>query len=273
MKAVTVLGEIDADKLGITLPHEHLLIDLRNQYTEPRDEVKKHLGLRPISEDTIGILRRDPYALVDNLLLDDVECAVAEVQKFKDAGGQTIVECTSKGLNPQPNDLAEISRRTGVNIIAGCGYYTEDTHPGNMNELSVEEIADEMVRDLTEGISGTSIRAGVIGELGTSKTIQLNELKVLKAAAKAFQIIPAAIYVHTYPWGREGISAAQYLINGNVNPSRIVVCHIDVSFELSYLKELLKMGVCIEFDDFGKEFQPNVPETGFAGGKFASDKE
>lgn len=273
MNVVTVLGEIDANDLGITLPHEHLLIDLRNQYAEPSDNAKKLLSLRPVSKETIDIVRKDPYALVDNLLLDDVECAVAEVQKFKDAGGKTIVECTSQGLNPRPEDLVEISRRTGVNIIAGCGYYTEDTHPANMNELSIEEIADEIIHDLTEGIGGTNIRAGLIGELGTSSKILPNELKVLKAAAKAFQRIPSAIHVHTYPWGREGIVAAKHLIQGKVEPSRIVICHIDVSFDLSYLRELLKMEVCIEFDDFGKEFEPNVPEAGFAGGKFASDKE
>ena len=186
MSVVTVLGEIQADALGITLPHEHLLLDLRNQYAEPSDPEKKRLGLRPVCPETLKTVRRDPYALRDNLLLDDVECAVAEVKRFRDAGGQTIVECTSQGLRPRPNDLAEISRRTGVKLVAGCGYYTQDTHPDNMAERSMEHIANEIVRDLTEGIDGSGIRAGVIGELGTSQRIHPQEERVLRAAARAF---------------------------------------------------------------------------------------
>ena len=90
MSVVTVLGEIEDDALGITLPHEHLLLDLRNQYAEPSDPEKKRLGLRPVCPETVETVRRDPYALRDNLLLDDVELATAEVQRFHDAGGRTI---------------------------------------------------------------------------------------------------------------------------------------------------------------------------------------
>lgn len=72
MRVVTVLGEIEADALGITLAHEHLLLDLRNQYTEPADPDKRRLGLRPVCAETVAAVRRDPYALRDNLLLEDV---------------------------------------------------------------------------------------------------------------------------------------------------------------------------------------------------------
>jgi len=280
MSVVTVLGEVEADALGITLPHEHLLLDLRSQYAEPADPELRRLGLRPVCAETVETVRRDPYALRDNLLLDDVECAVTEVERFRDAGGRTIVECTSRGLSPRPDDLATISRRTGVHVIAGCGYYTQDTHPSDMADRPVEQIADEMVRDLTEGIGGNDIRAGgpgvragVIGELGTSKTILPQETKVLRAAARAFAQVPRAIYVHTYPWSREGVAAARVLIDDGVDPARIVICHIDVTFDMAYLRELLDLGVFIEFDDFGKEFEPDVPEGGFAGGRFATDGE
>jgi phosphotriesterase-related protein len=273
MSVVTVLGEIEESELGITLPHEHILIDLRNQYTEPSDPDIRRLGLRSVSEETAYLVRRDPYALRDNLLLDDVECAVKEIERFKNIGGRTIVDCTNRGLYPRPKDLAEISRRTGVNIIAGCGYYTEDTHPQDMGERSVEEIANEMIHDLTEGIGDTNIRAGIIGEIGTSRMILPNEVKVLQATARAYKQVQKAIYVHTYPWSTEGIVAAQYLIDGNVDPSQIVICHIDASFDLEYLRELLKMDVCVEFDNFGKEFEPDASDESFAGGRFASDKD
>ncbi|MBN1917431.1 MAG: hypothetical protein JW889_05940 [Verrucomicrobia bacterium] len=273
MRVTTVCGEIEMDALGVTLPHEHLLIDLRNQYADPADPERRRLGLRPVCPETVETVRRDPYALRDNLLLDDIECAVAEVERFRDAGGRTIVDCTSRGLSPRPDALATISRRTGVNVIAGCGHYTQDTHPADMANRSIGQIADEMVRDLTEGIDGTGIRAGVIGELGTSATILAQEEKVLRAAAKAFGAVPRAIYVHTYPWGKEGATAARLLVDGGVDPARIVICHIDVTLDLAYLRDLLTLGVVIEFDDFGKEFQPDAAEGAFAGGRFATDAE
>jgi phosphotriesterase-related protein len=273
MNVVTVLGEVGADALGVTLPHEHLLLDLRNQYAEPNDPERRRLGLRPVCPETVETVRRDPYALRDNLLLDDVDCAVAEVERFRDAGGRTIVECTSRGLGPRPADLATISRRTGVHAVAGCGYYTQDTHPSDMAGRSVEQIADEMVRDLTEGIDGSGVRAGLMGELGTSRAILPQEMKVLRAAARAFRQVPRAIHIHTYPWGKEGKTAARVLIDDGVDPGRIVICHIDVTFDPAYLRELLALGVFIEFDDFGKEFEPDAPEGGFAGGRFATDDE
>jgi len=273
MRVVTVLGEIKPDALGVTLAHEHLLLDLRNQYAEPADPERKRFGLRPVGPETVETVRRDPYALRDNLILDDVECAVAEVERFRDAGGRTIVDCTSRGLSPRPDALAEISRQTGVHVVTGCGYYTQDTHPADMAERSVEQIADEIVRDLTVGIDDTGIRAGVIGELGTSATIRPQEEKVLRVAAKAFARAPRAIYVHTYPWGKEGAAAARLLIDAGVDPARIVICHIDVTFNLAYLREMLALGVVIEFDNFGKEFEPDAPDGGFAGGRFASDAE
>lgn len=273
MSAITVLGEMEAEALGVTLPHEHLLLDLRNQYAEPADPDRRRLGLRKVCPETVAAVRRDPYALRDNLLLDDVELAAAEVQRFREAGGQTVVDCTTRGIGPRPGDLATISRRTGVHVIAGCGYYTQDTHPADLADRPVGQIADEIVRDLTEGIDGTGIQAGVIGELGTSREIHPRERKVLRAAARAFAQVPRAIYVHTYPWGREGLKAARLLIDEGVDAGRVVICHVDVSPDVEYLRALLSLGVVIEFDNFGKEFEPDTSDDGFAGGAFATDAE
>jgi len=69
------------------------------------------------------------------------------------------------------------------------------------------------------------------------------------------------------------VAAARVLIDDGVDPGRIVICHIDVTLDLAYLRELLALGVVIEFDDFGKEFEPKVSGGGFAGGRFATDEE
>jgi phosphotriesterase-related protein len=89
----------------------------------------------------------------------------------------------------------------------------------------------------------------------------------------AFRQHRAEIQVHTFPWAREGISAARELIDGGVDPAKIVICHIDIEFHIDYLEDLLRLGVNIEFDNFGKEFFILKADRGFAGGVFARDIE
>jgi phosphotriesterase-related protein len=271
----TVLGEIEAADLGVTLAHEHLLIDLRNQFAEPEDPEARRRGAEPLTADNAPAARRNPYAIRDNLLLDDADLAAEEIARFGAAAGAGagVVELTCTGIHPRPQALAEIARKSGLNVIAGCGYYTQDTHPPGMGGLSAEEIAEEMVGDLTGGIGGTGVRAGVIGEIGTGNPIHPDEAKCLRAAARAFARTNAAIYVHTYPWGREGLLAARLLVEAGVDPGKIVICHVDVDIDMDYMRRLLALGVFIEFDDFGKEFATDSEGESFAGGPFASDEE
>lgn len=273
MAVTTVLGPVDARSLGVTLAHEHIFIDIRNQFTDFDDPEKRRISREPITLSNVGVLRRNPYAICDNLLLDDVELAVAELNRFAALGGRTVVDCTSIGIHRSPALLKEVAQRTGLNVVAGCGFYTQDTHPKDMANWSAEQIADGMLKDLTEGIDGTDVRAGVIGEIGTSFPIHPNEAKSLLASAIAFRTHPVAIYIHTYPWGKGGLQAADLLIEAGVDPAKVVVCHIDVEMSTAYLKTLLERGVFVEFDDFGKEFYIDPPDRGFAGGVFARDIE
>lgn len=270
---MTVLGPIEPDSLGVTLPHEHLFLDLTNQFTEPRDPSKRLLAREKVNAENSDLLRKNPYAIKDNLLLSDMKAAVEEAGAFKEAGGRTIVDCTSIGIRRDARKLRRLAGATGLNVIAGCGYYTHDTHPPEMRGWSAERIADEMVKDLTEGIDGTDIRAGVIGEIGTSDPIHPDEEKVLIAAALAHRRTGVGIQVHTYPWGKTGPSVVDALLPRGVHPSKIVVCHVDMDLDLDYLKDLLERGVLVQFDNFGKEFSIPEEERGFAGGVFATDAE
>jgi len=164
----TVNGSVHADSLGIMLPHEHVFINLINQFKEPVDREKLALSREAISLSNFGFLRRNPYAIRDNVVLDDLDLAVEELSWFKKLGGQSLVDCTSIGIGRSPEKLRSAAKRSGLNIVAGCGYYTADTHPVDMEGRSMETIADEMERDLTAGIGNTGVRAGVIGEIGTS---------------------------------------------------------------------------------------------------------
>ncbi|MHB1356503.1 MAG: phosphotriesterase family protein [Anaerolineae bacterium] len=271
MSVMTVLGPVAAFTLGITLPHEHLFIDLRNQYTESPDPEKSRLGHEQLALSNAGVLRRNPYALRDNLVLDDPMLINTEVDVYKQLGGKTIVECTSLGITRDALGMKMLSKSSGITIIAGCGYYTYDTHPHELANWTIEQIAKSMLNDLTQGMESTTIRAGVIGEIGTSWPIHPDELKCLRAAANAQRQTGVAVYVHCYPWGKGGVQAAKLLLQEGVSPDKIVICHSDVELDHAYIQQLLNLGVYVEFDNFGKEFYIDLPDRGFAGGVFARD--
>ncbi len=277
MSVMTVCGRIEADELGITLPHEHLFLDLTNQFTEPSDPHERAVSRQNVSRSNLGLLKRNPYAIKDNLLLDDIDLIDQELGYFKKLGGKTIVDCTSIGIKRQPRMLKEISRRTGLHIIAGSGYFTQDTHPPEIAEWSAGRMADRILEDFTEGIDGTNIKAGVIGEIGTSDPIHPAEKKSLRAAAMVCRQTGAAIQVHTYPWGKTGLGIVEILSSEKIDPARIVICHTDVVLDIAYMSDMLERGVYIQFDDFGKEFSLETgvePSSGsFAEGGFATDSE
>lgn len=270
---MTVLGPVSPDALGITLSHEHVFLDLTNQFREPADPQKKLIGHSKVNLHNADLLWRNPYAIKDNLLLDDLSLALEEIENFKRAGGKTIVECTSIGIHRDVGKLRRLAQLAGINVIAGCGYYTSDTHPRGMSTWSPETIAKEMMRDLAVGIDGTDVRAGVIGEIGTSNPIHPDERKNLIAAALAYHQTGIGIQIHTYPWGTTGAEVIELLLQQGVAPSKIVVCHTDVEIHLDYITSLLDRGVNIQFDNFGKEFLIPQEDQAFAGGQFASDAE
>jgi phosphotriesterase-related protein len=273
MMVNTVLGPVDAEDLGVTLSHEHLFIDITNQFTEPADPGKRRLGRAKVGPEHAAVLARNPYAIRDNLLLDDPGLAAEEVAFFRETGGRTIVDCTPIGIGRDVRRLRELSRAVGIHVVAGCGYYTADAHPAGLGGRSAEDIADELERELREGIDGTGIRAGVIGEIGTGTPIHPDERKCLVAAAKASRRTGAAIQVHTYPWGRTGLEAVDVLLAAGADPRKIAICHTDVDIHPDYQRALLERGVFLQFDNFGKEFAIPPEDRGYAGGAFAADRE
>jgi phosphotriesterase-related protein len=271
MSVMTVKGPVAVDELGIMLPHEHLLIDLRNQFSEFSDPVKRARSRERVNLQNLGWLRRNPYALLDNLLLDDLETTAAEINHFKNGGGRTIVDCTSIGINRDVEKLVLLAEMTDVHIIAGSGYYTHDTHPSEMGKWTAEEIAERIVKDITVGIDDTNICAGVIGEIGTSEPVHSDEEKNLLAAALAYRETRVPVYIHTYPWGTSAVRIIDLLVEHGVDPQKIVVCHLDVEPKKEYVQKVLETGVYVEFDNFGKEFYIDPAERGFAGSNFIRD--
>ena len=252
---MTVRGPIAPGALGITLTHEHLLIDLRVWCQEPREEEKKILARLPVEISTLGAIRRDPLVNLDNCLLDDQALAISELHQFKAAGGTGVVDCTNNGLGRAPLALQTIAEATGVHIIMGSGYYIGRSHPRDLHERTVDAIAEEIVRDLTVGVGDTGVRAGLIGEIGTSFKIRDTEKKVLQAAARAHRRTGAPISVHLLPWRKNGIEALDILENEGANLHHVILSHLSLTCEdLQYHITLARRGAYVEYDFFGMEF-------------------
>jgi phosphotriesterase-related protein len=252
---MTVRGTIAPEAVGITLTHEHLLIDLRVWCQEPREEEKKVLARLPVEMSTLGAIRRDPLVNLDNCLLDDQELAISELRQFKAAGGTGVVDCTNNGLGRNPLALRAIAEATGVHIIMGSGYYIGRSHPHDLHERTVDTITEEIVHDLTVGVGDTGVRAGLIGEIGTSFKIRDTEKKVLQAAARAHRRIGAPISVHLLPWRKNGIEALDILEHEGANLHQVILSHLSPTCDdLQYHTTLARRGAYVEYDFFGMEF-------------------
>ena len=253
-KAQAVLGPIDGKDLGVTLAHEHVLMDGSALYAEPAESSDKGKAFKPVDWDILSWLRYHPFWNVDNLRLLDEDLMRAEVMHFKAAGGSTIVDQGNNGLGRDPAALARISRLTGLNIIMGSGYYTANSLKPDVFSKSVDEIADEIVRDITEGVGMMSIKSGLIGEIGTSWPIHEFEKKSLLAAAKAQKATGAPINVHPGRHAEGPMAAARILDDAGADMTRVAFSHIDGRVRTHEGRvQLAKMGCYLEYDLFGYE--------------------
>lgn len=272
-KLKTVSGEVTREEMGVTTTHEHVLLDLTAFYTERPVAGIESPSTQKVEMWNLGVLSRDCYALKDNLLLDNEELQAEELSKFGQAGGKTVVDASLPGIGRDAKALKRIAEKTGLNIVMGTGFYVGETHPKELANMTDREIADIMVKELTEGVDGTDICAGYIGEIGISEIFDEKERKVLRAAAIAQKDTGVAINVHINPWTTNGLEASEILLKAGVEPSRICISHIDVENREDYVFALLEKGIYVEFDNFGKEYyiKREVRNSGY--GLFVRDTE
>ena len=260
----TVLGPVPASELGITLMHEHILMDFTCIFEEPADPKEKDIAYQPVSLQNLDWVRRHYTNNLDNLHYLDEDVATDEVMLYKQAGGNTIVDGTDWDLGRNPQALQRIAKRTGLNIIMGTGHYVTSPRFPATDAKSEEAITGAIVRDITEGVDNTGIYAGIIGEIGCSWPWTEGERKSVRAAVKAQQITGALLMIHP---GRneqapqEIVEALQEL---GADLSRTVMMHIDRTiFDLDALFRLASSGCCIEYDMFGEEasYYPQNPDV------------
>ncbi len=253
-QAQTVLGLVDGAELGVTLPHEHLIMEhVTANFNEPADADGKAMAQKPVSLEILHWLQYHRAGNRDNMNLLDEPEAIDEALLFKKAGGGTIVDVTNIGIARNPQALARVSRATGLHIIMGAGHYLATSHPADMSARTEDEITEEIVRDVTVGVDNTGIRAGLIGEIGCSWPLLDNEKKAMRAAARTQQLTGAPLNIH--PGRKVNVAVLEILeilSDAGADLSRTVMSHIDIRVRDHDVRcKVAKTGCYLEYDCFG----------------------
>ncbi|AMM86015.1 phosphotriesterase [Martelella sp. AD-3] len=254
-KVMTVNGPVNASALGVTLMHEHVLNDCTCWWNPPKTPERQHLADSFICMEILSELRQDPFVNRHNITLDDEKLAITELKSFFDAGGRTLVEPTCQGIGRNPEAMQRIADATGLNIVIGAGYYLQDSHPEKLAGMSAEAIADEIVGEAVEGVDGTSVRIGLIGEIGVSGDFTEAERKSLRGAAQAQARTGLPLMVHLPGWFRLGHEVLDIAAAEGADLRHTVLCHMNPSHDdFPYQSELAARGAFLEYDMIGMDF-------------------
>ncbi len=255
-QVLTVLGVVDTTDMGITLPHEHLFNDLSGVVAEPSFEFsRRSLVNAPVRPNLQWALRHDPYCCADNVSHKPVANVVKELEKFAELSGRTIVDATgSRSIGRNPERLKQTAEATGMNVVMSTAPYLEKFEAEKVTARTIDEITKEIVTDLTEGVEGSGIRAGMIGEVGVSPSFTAAERKALTAAAQAQTDQPwTGLNIHMPGWQRRGDEVLDIVLNEvGVEPTKVSLAHSDPSGkDIEYQRRLLDRGIFLEFDMIG----------------------
>lgn len=217
----TVTGDIDPGELGVCYAHEHVL------------------GAPPFP----GL---DP-----DFTMDSEEAAIRELNWFREAGGNALVEMSPGDYQRNAAGLARVSRATGIKIICATGHHKEKFSAAWIQKQSIDEMTLRFIGEINDGIDDTEIRAGVIKAGSSLDCITANERKVFEAAAAAHLATGAPISTHTEA-GTMAIEQLKLLAHHGVAPTRIIIGHIDRNLDYDYHLQLLGAGAYISYDQISK---------------------
>ena len=230
----TVLGPVDPASLGFTLPHEHTAIAL---WHIPN--------------------RWDYWELTA-----DEPIITAELAHFRNAGGTALVDVTLPGVGRDPAWLVRLARATGLHLVMGSGWYRGAHYPAEalIDRRSVDDLADELVREAGEGIPvaglETSVKPGILGEIGTDKPwLSAQEERVHRAVARASRRTGLAITTHAV-MSPVGLAQLRVFETEGADLTRVIIGHADSYPVLGHYLEIIRRGASIELDFLGMSFTP-----------------
>ncbi|WP_439474298.1 phosphotriesterase family protein [Algoriphagus formosus] len=236
----TVAGPISIDSMGLTLIHEHMLVDF-------------------IGADSINSGRWNR---------DSVEQKVLPfLLEIKQYGVQSILDCTPSYLAKDPLLLKSLSEKSGIQILTNTGFYGAvggKYLPDFVQTESAEQLADRWIAEFENGIEGTGIKPGFIKiSVNEADTLSLIDQKLVKAAGITHQKTGLTIASHTGTW-RTAVQEVRILQEIGVNPSEFVWVHAQNEPDFENYKVAAEMGVWISLDGIGWAIDPYVDRLIFA---------
>ena len=230
----TVCGPLGPEKLGRTLVHEHIVGGYPGWECDAL--------ARPYNREKIAAL------------------CVKVVGQVRQYGVNTIVDATPIDLGRDAEILRIVSEQLGINVICSTGMYTEEL--GKWSYLKMRsrskigdmatELYDTYIKELTQGIGSTGIKAGVIKVATGLNSISECEMASLKAAARAQKETGVPIITHTED-GTMGPEQLDVLLGEGVDPRKVMCGHMCCNSSFEYHLEVLKRGTFIALDRFGVE--------------------
>lgn len=228
LKVITVTGEIPASKMGVTLTHEHVLVDFA-------------------MIDSITPNRYNKDSVISKVLP-----FFEELKPYKVA---TFVDCSPEYLGRDPQLLSELSRKTGINILTNTGWYAADNRrhiPKEINDMNPEEIAQIWIEEAKNGIGNTGIKPGFIKIGINDSDFSKTDKKLVAAACLTHLETGLTIMSHT---GRASAALAQLQIlkQYGVDPSAFIWAHAMVESSKENILTLSQMGCWVAFDGVREE--------------------
>ena len=188
----------------------------------------------------------------DDCRLDDPNLAFIGLSSMKNAGVETVLDQTARGMGRNPLYTQSVCDKANINVVHATGFYKVPFLPDECCTLEEADMAKLFLSEINEGMDTTGIKAGFIGEIGTGHNqIHPMEEKIFRAAAIAHCESGAPICTHA-TLGTMGEEQIKLLAGYGVDLSHVVLSHIDLSGDLQYMLRLLDTGVNIAFDTIGK---------------------
>ncbi|HMP30238.1 MAG TPA: hypothetical protein PKD85_11600 [Saprospiraceae bacterium] len=222
----TVKGKIPATSMGLTLVHEHLLVDF-------------------IGADQISFDRWDRKKVIDKMLPFLLEA--------KAKGVKTILDCTPMFLGRDVNLLRDMMERSGIQILTNTGYYCAREYifiPPSAYIESAEQIAERWINEFKAGIEGSLIKPSFIKIGVNGGPLSDMEKKIVSAAALAHLATGLTICSHTGP-SMAAFEQIDILKRLGVDPSAFVWVHAQGEFKKHTYTEAAKKGAWVSLDGMG----------------------
>jgi phosphotriesterase-related protein len=252
----TVTGPISSDRLGLTLPHEHLANRIADGGVEPDPEYPE-LYRAPVTFAIAQQLRNRPYASLDNTVLDDDAAMIDELRAFGAVGGRTVIDATPVGAGRSPSRVKRMSVASGIQVVLGGGWYLDRFHPIGTESWSLDAVADAIIAQYRPATAEGGIVPGLIGEIGVSPAFTSREERSLRGAAIAQRELGKPLMVHLPGWERLGNRILDIVLDEHgVDPRAVVLSHLDPSGDdPDYQRSLADRGVWCEFDMIGMPYE------------------